>query len=609
MEPAPRGGGLAVANELTSIGRYRLLEDIGAGGFATVYRALDPLLDRQVALKVLHPHLASDVSTRERFVREGRALARVRHPNIVQVFDAGEADGRVYIAMELVEGRSLVDVLRERGRFSLAEVVQVTDQVAGALAAVHEHNLVHCDVKPANILIERGDKRAVLLDLGVARTVDDSAATGNGSLLGTPSFMAPEQVEPGKRVSPQTDLYQLGATVFTILAGEPPFTGEPAQVIYAIVHREPPELAELQPGLAPGVSALIAQSLAKDPRDRPRGTVAFASRLHELAGSTGRLARPRLLGARRPSRESRPALATPASPPQPVLAPRLAAAPVAQAHHTEVMAPPSSLPDDASITRVSQIPLRARAASPQPLNAPRRRPWLAPVLAGAAALLALVAGGWALRSRGGGDQEAATSINRPSPPAATVAAVLPSATIVSAPPLETPRSTPATPSPAPASPPPTPAPSPAPTVARTPAPSPVTTPRPATVTATAQPTAAPVANGSATGVIAQTIANYGFTPSNAFVSVPASGGTLSVQRGDSSDGQLLFIFLNDRFLGFDWPETSASIIGLKAVGPNQFSATYADPSSSGAPVTVIFTLGDGGLRPDRVPPGHCVRGC
>lgn len=602
-----------VANELTSVGRYRLIEDIGAGGFATVYRALDPLLDRQIALKVLHPHLARDAATRERFVREGRALARIRHPNIVQVFDAGEADGRVYIAMELVEGRSLTDVLRERGRFSLAEVVQVTDQVAGALAAVHEHNLVHCDVKPANILLEHGDQRAVLLDLGVARTIDDSAATGNGSLLGTPAFMAPEQVEPGKRVSPQTDLYQLGATVFTILAGEPPFSGEPAQVIYSVVHREPPELADLQPGLGPGVSALIAQSLAKEPRDRPRGTVAFATRLHEIAGASGRLARPRFLGALRPAKETRTTLAPPPTAPSARATP-LIAAPAVQEHHTEVMAPPPTpIADDVTVARVGQIPPRAPATPPPAVAA--RRPWLALALGGAAVLLVLTAGGWALRARGGGagDGLATSSINRAGVPAVTVAAIVPSpASTVSPSPVAAPVAA-VTPSARPASTPtaaPSTVPTPTPAAAQTPVPTPTATARPPTATATAAATAAPVSNGGASsGAIAQTIANYGFTPSSAVVSVAAAGGTLSVQRGDSSDGQLLFIFLNDRFLGFDWPETSANIIGVNAVGPNQFSATYADPNAPGAAVTVLYTLTSAGLKPDRVAPGHCLRGC
>ena len=148
------------------VGRYEIRERLGTGGFASVYRAYDPLLDIERAIKVLHRHLADDPTIRDRFIREGRALARIRHPNLVQVFDAGEAEGRVYLTMELVRGTSLEHILQERGRLPLPELVPIVDEVADALAAVHAAQLVHRDIKPDNILLEQGTNRAVLLDLG-----------------------------------------------------------------------------------------------------------------------------------------------------------------------------------------------------------------------------------------------------------------------------------------------------------------------------------------------------------------------------------------------------------------------------------------------------------
>src|SRR3712207_2249752 len=137
-----------------AIGRYEIRAELGAGGFSTVYRAHDPGLDREVALKVLHPHLARDATIRERFVYEGRALARLKHPNLVVAYEAGEADGAAYLAMELVEGQSLDEQLARRGPLPLDEVAAIAEQVGAALAALHARNLIHRDVKPANIIVE-----------------------------------------------------------------------------------------------------------------------------------------------------------------------------------------------------------------------------------------------------------------------------------------------------------------------------------------------------------------------------------------------------------------------------------------------------------------------
>jgi eukaryotic-like serine/threonine-protein kinase len=261
-----------------SVGRYEVQGELGAGGFATVYRAYDPKLDRHVALKILHPHHAHDAATRERFVREGRALARVRHPNIVQIHDAGDTEYSAYLAMELVEGRSLDAILEERGPLPLAEVVAVTEEVAGALAAVHARGLVHRDVKPVNILVEDDTGRAVLLDLGVVRAVD-AATTASGYLVGTPGFMAPEQLKEPAEITARTDVYQLGATVYALLTGRPPFEGDTMRVLDAVARAAPPDLQDVRPDLPPNVAIIVARALAKNPGLRPAGTREFAGQL------------------------------------------------------------------------------------------------------------------------------------------------------------------------------------------------------------------------------------------------------------------------------------------------------------------------------------------
>ena len=177
-----------VADEMRAIGRYQLLEQLGEGGFGTVYRAYDPALDREVALKVLQPALARHTAMRERFLREGRALARIRHQNVVQVFDTGEAANTAYLAMELIQGTSLAVEMTRRSPLPLAEVVAIVDQVAAALTAVHARRLLHRDVKPANIIVEAETGRAVLLDLGVARVLDAVSLTWTGYLVGTLSY-------------------------------------------------------------------------------------------------------------------------------------------------------------------------------------------------------------------------------------------------------------------------------------------------------------------------------------------------------------------------------------------------------------------------------------
>ena len=576
-----------------TMGRYVLREVVGTGGFATVYRAYDAVLDREVALKVLHPHHARDADTRERFVREGRALARVRHPNMVHVYDAGEADGTAYLAMELVEGRSLSAVLAERGPLSLAEVVEVVDQVATALAALHARNLIHRDIKPANIVYEADSGRIVLLDLGGARALDASVITTSSSLVGTPGFMAPEQVEPGGRATPQTDVYQFGATVYALLTGRPPFEGETTQAIYAIVHLPPPNLAALRPDLPPEVVGVVTEALAKDPARRPQGTLTFARQLRAAAGlAAGPPPAPFVLAPRSPGRT----VGAASQPTQPGPAAVESAA-------TQAVAPPGPPPRPRPVERARARPPRAS-----------RGPYVPFLLAGVALMIGALIGFGVLVARRGGDDA-----GRPRPATASPASATQVAAVTRASPTPAPSRSPApteppSPSPSPTEP-PAPSPTPAPTAPPTPAPTPPPSPTPAP---TAAPNPAPATNAAA--VLQAEMEARGYVPSGRVISVPATaaGGVLAAQRGVRSDCgsdkfcQLVFIVWNGRFLGFDTPSPSRVILGVNEVGVGQFSVTYAgytrddqDCCPSLPTMTITYTCTASRCTPsDWPPPGH-----
>jgi hypothetical protein len=208
--------------EARAFGRYELRGLLGQGGFATVYRAYDPLLAREVALKALLPHLAADAGVRARFLAEARALAGLRHSNVVTVFDVGEAAGQPFFAMELVAGETLAARL-EGGPPPHAATLAWLAEIASALDYLHAAGLVHRDVKPANVVIETSG-RAVLMDLGIARSIDSTSHTLTGASLGTPAYMSPEQVR-GETAGPPADIYALGVVAFQLLTGQPPVRG------------------------------------------------------------------------------------------------------------------------------------------------------------------------------------------------------------------------------------------------------------------------------------------------------------------------------------------------------------------------------------------------
>lgn len=254
-------------------GRYRVDARIAVGGMATVYRAMDTRLDRVLALKVMHPALATDASFVERFIREAKSVAGLAHPNVVGVFDQGAQEQYVYLAMEYVAGCTLRDVLRERGALQPRAALDILEPVLAALGAAHRAGFVHRDMKPENVLIG-DDGRVKVADFGLVRAVGTVTNT-TGSILGTVSYLAPEQIERGT-ADTRADVYACGVVLYEMLTGAKPHTGEsPAQVIYQHLNEDVPAPSALVPGLPSGLDRLVASATARDPEVRPFDAVAL----------------------------------------------------------------------------------------------------------------------------------------------------------------------------------------------------------------------------------------------------------------------------------------------------------------------------------------------
>ncbi|MFJ5267006.1 Stk1 family PASTA domain-containing Ser/Thr kinase [Streptomyces sp. NPDC088358] len=266
-------------------GRYRVDARIAVGGMATVYRALDTRLDRVLALKVMHPTLAADVSFVERFIREAKSVARLAHPNVVQVFDQGTDGSYVYLAMEYVAGCTLRDVLRERGALQPRAALDVLEPVLAALGAAHRAGFVHRDMKPENVLIG-DDGRVKVADFGLVRAVDTVTQT-TGSVLGTVSYLAPEQIEHGT-ADTRVDVYACGVVLYEMLTGGKPHSGDsPAQVIYQHLNADVPPPSAAVPGMPFALDRLVAAATARDPGMRPHDAVTLLGHVLEArAGLT-----------------------------------------------------------------------------------------------------------------------------------------------------------------------------------------------------------------------------------------------------------------------------------------------------------------------------------
>jgi hypothetical protein len=266
-------------------GRYEIVELIGTGGMSSVYRARDTVLERDVALKVLHEHFSTDREYVERFRREARAVAGLNHPNIVTVIDRGEFEGRQFIVFENVPGENLKDIVEREGALPVEQALALTHQVARGLAFAHEHGVVHRDVKPQNVLLDESGA-AKVTDFGIARSRDPGdALTETGTLLGTSDYIAPEQAR-GLRADERSDQYSLAVLLYELLTGEVPY---PADTFMATAMRhlnDPvPSVRERRPDVPPRVDAIIARAMAKRPQERFPSTAAMMGAIEAaLAG-------------------------------------------------------------------------------------------------------------------------------------------------------------------------------------------------------------------------------------------------------------------------------------------------------------------------------------
>ena len=265
--------------------RYEIRALLARGGMATVYEAIDLRLDRRVALKVMHPHLAADPGFVARFEREAKSAARLSHPHVVGVYDQGEADGLVYLAMELIPGRTLRDVIREYGPLTTEQALVLLEPVLEALAAAHAAGLVHRDIKPENVLISN-DGRVKVADFGLARAVatSDTNATA-GVLIGTVAYLAPEQVERGD-ADERTDVYAAGVCLFEMITGRVPHGGDsPLAVAYQHVNADVPAPSSIVAGIPPEADAIVRAATRRDPNQRYRSSADFLADVRRARAS------------------------------------------------------------------------------------------------------------------------------------------------------------------------------------------------------------------------------------------------------------------------------------------------------------------------------------
>lgn len=263
--------------------RYEILERIGGGGMADVYKAHDKILDRVVAVKILHAQLAGDKEFLAKFQMEAQGAARLSHPNIVNIYDVGVEDGMHYIVMEYVDGETLKDKITREGHLSIPESLKIAKEIAEALSHAHKNNLVHCDVKPHNILVMQ-DGRVKVADFGIARAVTSTTMTYNGNVVGSVHYFSPEQAK-GTKITPKSDVYSLGVVLYEMLTGHLPFTGE-TTVSVALKHLQdqPRSIRSIDAQIPAVVEAIVFKAMSKDPNDRPD-----ASGMAEDIASTERL--------------------------------------------------------------------------------------------------------------------------------------------------------------------------------------------------------------------------------------------------------------------------------------------------------------------------------
>jgi serine/threonine protein kinase len=248
----------------TRLGKYEIVAEIGRGGTGCVYLGYDPDLERDVAIKVLASYLVEEEGAVKRFRREARLMAKLKHPNIVTVYDVGMGGDHHYFVMEYLAGDTLAQIIRQRACLPPGEVLTILAPLAAALDYAHGHGMVHRDVKPGNIIVDHGG-RVTLTDFGIVRAAAETQLTTRGTMVGTPRYMSPEQVE-GRDVDGRSDQYSLGVVAYEMLSGQVPFQiDNPLSMLYKIAHEKTPPIGQVRDGLPGGVEAVLERVLSKDP--------------------------------------------------------------------------------------------------------------------------------------------------------------------------------------------------------------------------------------------------------------------------------------------------------------------------------------------------------
>src|SRR3954466_6780328 len=263
---------------LEQIGKYKILEKIGQGAMGEVYKAHDPVLNRFVAVKTSSAELGADEQLRKRFEREAQSAARLNHPNIITVFDYGEESGKIYMAMELLDGADLKAAIGKRAAMTLDEKLSIVDQIAEGLAFAHANDVVHRDLKPANIhLLSNG--QAKIMDFGLAR-LGGSEMTRVGMVMGTPHYMSPEQVR-GERADARSDVFAVGCVFYELLTYRKPFDADSMHsILFKVMQEEPPPVLDLTPGLPAVLGQVLERAMTKDATQRYQNASEFRTALH-----------------------------------------------------------------------------------------------------------------------------------------------------------------------------------------------------------------------------------------------------------------------------------------------------------------------------------------
>ena len=365
------------ADEPRTFGAYDVQREVGRGGMGVVYLAVDRRLGRRVALKVIVPELAADPQFRQRFEREARVAATLEHPHVVPVYEAGEQDGSLFIAMRFIDGHDLATEVRNHGRLAPDRIGRIVLHVAGALDAAHRSGVVHRDVKPANVLLTGtgDDEQAYLTDFGLTReAASESGLTLTGQWVGTVDYAAPEQIL-GEPTDARSDVYALGCLAFQALTGAPPFQGAPAARLFAHMNERPPSACAARSDLHPDVDAALARAMAKKPAERFQSAGDLGRALAAALAGRSQL-EPERTVARGPALTGVPAVAPPT---------RVQQAPAPDDEEPTQVAP------RAEATRAAAPPLMAAGAPPAPPPPTTTRSRQPRVLAGIALVLVVAA--------------------------------------------------------------------------------------------------------------------------------------------------------------------------------------------------------------------------